>query len=150
GDGPQLTASLSFAVNSDLTGVRLVLEPAPSIPVVVKMETTATQTGTLRGNRPRLENMAPVGVHLRPSELSLGGGDYWANVEALGKQSSLALRGVEPGRYSVEVTPNGPWYVQSAQCGEADLLREDLAIAGGVRLPPIEVVLRDDAATVVG
>src|SRR5262249_8687466 len=49
-----------------------------------------------------------------------------------------------------EVTPNGPWYVQSAQCGEADLLREDLAIAGGVRLPPIEVVLRDDAATVVG
>src|SRR5262249_32152255 len=38
GEGAPLTASLPVAINSDLSGVRLALEPALSIPVVVRTE----------------------------------------------------------------------------------------------------------------
>jgi hypothetical protein len=46
--------------------------------------------------------------------------------------------------------PNPPWYVQSAQCGDTDLRREELTVAAGTQTPPIEVVLRDDGATLTG
>jgi hypothetical protein len=60
------------------------------------------------------------------------------------------LSDVPPGRYSVEVQAGGNWYVQSAQCGATDLLHEQLTVTVGAQIPPIEVVIRDDGATLSG
>ncbi len=40
--------------------------------------------------------------------------------------------------------------MQSAQCGDTDLLRDELTVVAGVQTSPIEIVLRDDGATVSG
>ena len=60
------------------------------------------------------------------------------------------LRGVEPGRYIVEVPLMRRLYVESMQSGMTDLLREDLVVAPGAAVAPVEVRLRDDAATLDG
>ena len=49
-----------------------------------------------------------------------------------------------------EIYPNGFYYVQSARSGSTDLLREDLTIAPGGSVQPIQVVLRDDFASLDG
>ena len=50
-------------------------------------------------------------------------------------------------RYSLEVSPTQPWYVRSATSGTTDLLREALVVGAGRRLEPLELVLRDDGAS---
>ena len=64
-----------------------------------------------------------------------------------GKPDTLAVRDLEPGAYWVEIGKEYPWYVQSAQCGNADLLRESLTVGVGSPCSEIDVVLRDDGAT---
>jgi len=49
----------------------------------------------------------------------------------------------------VQISPRGPWYVQSAAHGQSDVLREDLVVAQG-DASPIEIVLRDDGGSVAG
>jgi len=60
---------------------------------------------------------------------------------------SFAIRNLEPGAYKAQVRPNGPWYVESARCGQTNLLTQELVVASGGLGQPIEVVLRDDFAT---
>ena len=60
------------------------------------------------------------------------------------------MRNLPPGKYSVEFQPAADWYVQQAQCGSTDLLNDQLAILAGARTPPIEIVLRDDGASIKG
>src|SRR5207237_6942705 len=73
--------------------------------------------------------------------------DFWARPEG---PKALAFRDVPSGKYSLEMDNNGSWYMQSAQCGDADLLRENLVVTAGAQTPPIEIVLRDDGATLRG
>ena len=61
----------------------------------------------------------------------------------------MGLQDVEPGKYTAEVMPWGLWYVQSAQYGPTNLLSEDLTVAPS-QTYPIEIVLRDDSATLTG
>ncbi len=46
--------------------------------------------------------------------------------------------------------PIGHWYIESARCGQTNLLTEDLNVQTGGPGQPIEIVLRDDFATVSG
>lgn len=58
------------------------------------------------------------------------------------------LHNVEPGVYAAEIvcrTP--PLWVESARAGTTDLMRENLVIVPGSESQPIEVVLRDDGAS---
>jgi hypothetical protein len=61
--------------------------------------------------------------------------------------ASLAVRGVMPGKYRLDVSPMVVAYVSTARSGSTDLLREELIVPAGGTVPPIEVVLRDDGAT---
>ena len=65
-----------------------------------------------------------------------------------GKPETLALHDFEPGNYWMEIGRNPPWYVQSAECGDVDLLKETLTISSGVPCSAIDIALRDDGATV--
>jgi len=60
--------------------------------------------------------------------------------------TTAQLDDIQPGTYRIEATPNQQGYIASLRCGRTDLLREDLAVAAGAALPPIEVTLRNDGA----
>jgi hypothetical protein len=58
----------------------------------------------------------------------------------------LGIQGVDPGRYTAEISPYGGWYVESAQCGNANLLTDDLIVTPGGACS-MELTLRNDPGT---
>ena len=56
---------------------------------------------------------------------------------------------VRPGRYTALATTSAPWYIDSIRCGSTDLAKEELVVAAGQQ-EPIDVILRDDSASVHG
>jgi hypothetical protein len=163
-DGSVLSANLPIRVNSDLSGIQLTLAPAISIPVDVRREDVAQARGTdltinyysgvdaaghpYRGN---FADASVVGLHLRPRTMSLQNQEITSSFRVNpGGQPQSQIANIEPGRYVVTFPLNSRWYVQSAQCGSVDLLHEDLTIATESQSPPIEIVLRNDPATLTG
>jgi hypothetical protein len=86
-------------------------------------------------------------VRLIPSDPTVS--ETYSIVER-GNRAAIMLQNVDPGKYSVDLVPQAPWYVQSAQYGQTNLLYDDLAIASAGQSYPIEIVLRDDGATLSG
>ena len=66
------------------------------------------------------------------------------------QNSPATIRGLEPGTYDVEVDSNGASYVASITCGGLNLLSQPLVVAEGANPQPIEVLLRDDGASLNG
>jgi hypothetical protein len=136
------TAGASLVIKSDSSNIHVVLLPPASIPVLVLMERSG---GTI-------EHTAPLGPHgipgmslqLVPSTPSL-----YQRGAGWGPQLT-EIQNVAPGVYKVEINVVSPWSVKSVQCGNVDLLGDDLTVAAGVQPPSIEITLRDDAATING
>jgi hypothetical protein len=142
-NGRQLsTAGASVVIKSDSPNVHVVLLPPTSIPVAVQMERSGGATGHSGPLGPH--GMPGMSLQLAPSVPSLyQTGAWW-------QPQSAEIQNVTPGVYKVVIDVAGPWWVKSVQCGNVDLLRDDLTVTAGVQLPSIEVTLRDDAATVSG
>ncbi len=141
----ELVAEQAVTISSDVPDLRIALARLPSVPVVVRSEAAKASTNpdTVDGPRPE------VNVRLVSDESSNRGG--WANFDPQETPRTFKVREVLPGKYSVEVTPiSGDRYIQSVRCGTLDLLREKLVVQPGVQLQPIEVVVRDDGATLGG
>jgi carboxypeptidase family protein len=148
-------ASRSVNLNSDLSGVHLMFAPGAMIPVDIRLEATHTDSSTLQpqiftsGLRKVVGNSVPARVILvskdRLTQMQFGS-------ESVGNAENdpQAIKSVPPGTYTVTIYPNGPYYAQSARSGLTDLLREDLVVAAGGSVQPIQVVLRDDFATLDG
>jgi len=162
-NGAILAADLPLVVNSDIAGVTLAVGMPIRLPITVEARHAATsappeQTGAnqvVEGKGPEQDlNSAAISVQqhalarvrLISTETRLELPEFQADEQ----NSILAVRNITPGRYSVELSPNSPWYVQSARCGQTDVLREDLVFAPGRRPDPLEVVLRDDGARLSG
>ena len=136
------TAGSSVVINSDRPDVHIVLAPAESIQVVLRKESgggTIEQVDASQGN-----GIPGMSLQLVPNTPSLTRSGNWWNAQ------SGAISNVEPGVYEVEINTVGPWWAKSVQCGNVDLLSDDLTVTAGAQMPPIEVTLRDDAATVSG
>jgi Carboxypeptidase regulatory-like domain len=144
GAGPPLSAVVHLAVDSDLSGIRVALAPNPSIAVRESLEASAPQ--------PAANQRFPwATVRLRAVSGPREDAEFWALNRWPGSDPVLVLGNVPPGRYQVEVSPKADqWYVQSVDCGGADLLREDLVVTAGAQVPEIDVVLRDGGAELHG
>ena len=57
---------------------------------------------------------------------------------------------LESGAFRIQIQTSPKIYVASAMNGHTDLLKEDLVVAPGSEAQPIELVLRDDPATLSG
>jgi hypothetical protein len=143
----QLRAELRISVNKDLTQLHLPLQPAATIPIHARMENGAQETVQWRGAGRRADagdEMPPLSVRLLSTEP--GGTDAYSTVKGARGGRSLVILGIEPGRYTAEISPYGGWYVESAQCGNANLLAEDLVITAGGGCS-MELSLRNDPGT---
>ncbi len=140
-----LHAEMHVNVAANLDNVHLILGPPLSIPVVVRME--SRDPSNL--NRPGWnQQRPPVSVRLIPAEPFAREPSSTFVQQSRGNEV-MALQDVETGKYSAEVMAWGPWYVQSAAYGPTNLLSDDLTVAPG-QTYPIEIVLRDDGATLSG
>lgn len=145
GRGTQLVDRMPLNTTSDVSGLKVVLAPAPSIPILVRAEPTHPSPASFQSR-----GTPSPSVHLSQAGVLLGGQEYWDSSST--DSNFHVLQNVPPGTYSVEVGTNrgDSWYVQSVQSGGVDLLRENLTIVPGAQPPAIEVVLRDDAARLTG
>lgn len=135
-------ADVPVSVTENVSGVPVILGPATAIPVNVRRESGDADNAGVR-------NGGPIAVHLSSSQSPFSSLDFWSAPDQQ-RDHPLAIRNVDPGRYSVEIISNGSWYVQSATSGSTDLLREELAVGAGSQVPPIEITLRNDGATLTG
>jgi len=150
-------ASVPVTVNTDVVGMQVVLGPAMTIPVRVRKDesgktpTVAPGQTYLNGNQGRTQ-VPPISMWMRFAAKTGGGvanGGMLPNigVDESGKPESLAVRNLMPGTYWMEMARNPPWYVDSAQCGNVDLLRDTLTVGATTPCATIDVVLRDDGGT---
>jgi len=146
GPDQPLRGEAHLNVVANVENLHLVLGQAISIPVSVRMESRASSS---QGAAAEGIQAAPVAVRLISSDPTTAE-SYSTAVRGSPGANSVVLQNVEPGKYSVDLIPHGAWYVQSAQYGQTNLLHDDLAIASAGQTYPIEIVLRDDGATVTG
>ena len=136
-------------VASNLNNLHLTLAPAVSIPILVRTESVAQSApGAVNYTSPVPSAGPPLGARLLSNQP--GASDTYATLEGPPGKQQLVLRNVEPGRYSVELMPQGPWYVQSAEYGQTNLLTDDLTLIAGAPLSTVQVVLRNDFASLTG
>jgi hypothetical protein len=143
GTGHNLIAELPLNLTAKVTGARLVLEPALSIPVVVRFETTRPHPELEAASK--VKGYVPVRIGLHSDDLRQP--DLYVPIEPVDDPNRFMLRNIVPGKYSCELIAIYGGYVQSAKYGSTDLLREELVVTRGTPDTPIEIVLRDDSAT---
>jgi hypothetical protein len=151
----EYSASQDVHLASDLAGgVHLALAPSTSIPVNFQLEpthndSTLTQMHAFSfsgSNRMGKQRQAPAQVLLSPRTQAASQQQH-SSEPAGDEENAAVVRNVPPGVYSVEVQPFGPYYAQSVRSGALNLFEQNLTVSAGASLPPIEVVLRDDFAT---
>jgi hypothetical protein len=142
-----LTAEIPVTVQTDLTGIHLSLSPAVSIPVHVQV--ISSHNGEQQQEGGSQATQAQVILHSR--DAAAGRADFvmqWVEGQPSGHSGQIS--NVSPGSYAVEISPFGTYYAESARSGSLNLLRDDLPVAPGAAVQPIEIVLRDDVAKVKG
>jgi hypothetical protein len=136
-----LRAEARINVNSSLEGIRLALEPSVSIPIVARID-SRPQSGnaaTTNSQRP------PLSVQLIPTDINTS--EAFSSFDPA--RNGITVQNVDFGTYTVELRPRPPWYVQSASYGQTNALYDDISVAAGQNYP-LDVVLRDDSASVSG
>jgi hypothetical protein len=123
-------------VDRDLTGVVLVLGSGISIPVQVRQEFSSGP-----------EEVHQVYVHLLATDFAQNSAAVTVPPHTEDPRAPNQLENLAPGTFWVDAQLNFPQdYVAELRCGSLDLLRDELVIAPGASVPPIEVTLRNDAA----
>ena len=155
----QYFASQSLNVTSELSGVHLALVPGAVIPVSARVESTRNDTPgdgrppqmffSSSGRRQVHQQDSPAGAALRPQGRLFSQQQQYTQ-STTEEDPNPPIRNVPPGVYSVEIQPNGPYYVQSARSGSIDLLEQNLTVGPGASNQAIEIVLRDDFASLEG
>lgn len=133
-----------ITVRSDVAGVNVVVSPAPNLPVEITLQRTRPLPAS-DDHRPT--NRVSIRFHGPTPKLPTP--DYGFMIGS-DKNSEHTIHEIAPGNYNVEVRTEDPdLYVDSVQCGGADLLRETFILSAGTTTP-IQIVLRDDGGTLRG
>jgi hypothetical protein len=155
-NGQVYFAAQNLSLTSDVAGVRLHLLPGLNIPVSFRVEQTRSDSplplgfSVIRG--PRGVQHRQVNVPARVALIPQGGAlsQQQRFAQPGEREDALEIAEVPPGVYALQVFPNGPYYVQSARSGSLNLLEQNLTVAPGSSVQPIEIVLRDDFASLKG
>jgi hypothetical protein len=142
----QLAASVPLDLTANIEGVRLNLAPTATIPIQVDFALTQKLNPQLPDGQPG------VSVRLIPKDSDVTHQEYDAGIrlDLPPGQRTFAVANVPSGAYRVAIMPYGEWYVRAARRGGTDLLTQDLFVNSGGIEAPIEVMLRDDFASLRG
>jgi len=148
-NGQQMFSAARITVEKDLNQLQLALQPAISIPIHARFDDRSqgvAQPGRARGLIQAREayDSPPISVHLIAADA--GGSDVYSVNRGEKGNRTLTLGAVEPGRYTADISSYGGWYIDSAQCGNANLLNDDFVVTAG-NACSIEIVLRNDGGT---
>lgn len=136
-----LRAWLPLSISSDISGLLLPLGRPISLGVELRDETSS---GDANG-------FHQVSVQMMARDfVQFSAGIVAPTRLENGRLAPGRIEDVAPATYSVEVTTQFPGYVSDLRCGAVDLLQDDLTIAPGASLRPIEVTVRDDGADLDG
>jgi hypothetical protein len=141
-----LRAEVLLNVASNIFNLNLTLGPAITIPISVHTESKAPVSEVPTPGAGAV-NVIPPPLYVRLLGSEPGMTDSFSIVEGPPAEQKLIIRNVDPGRYTVDVMPQGTWYVQSAEYGQTNLLTDDLTVTAGAPARPVEVVLRNDGAS---
>ena len=136
-----MRAEARITVNSNLDGLRLTLAPSVTIPIVVRIDPRASSGA----NAPASPQHPPLSVQLTPIEIATS--EAFSTYDP--NRGGIAIQNVDFGTYTVELRPHPPWYVQSASYGQTNVLYDDISVSSGQGYP-LDVVLRDDSASLSG
>jgi hypothetical protein len=140
--GNHFYGQLELNVASDLRGLRINMGQT-NIPITVQRVEQKETSPELRGASGRRFD-APV--QLRLISLDAAHPDGSSEMKGGPENWSSAITNIEFGRYRVEMNEGQPWYAQSITYEGTDLRFEPLII-GSDASQPIEVILRNDSAT---
>jgi hypothetical protein len=148
-DGQEMLSLIRIMLEKDLNQVHLVLQPAAFMPIHARLDDRlqgTSQPGRSRGVIPSRDafDAPPVSVHL--VSIDPGGADVYSVNRGTQGSRTLSVGSVEPGRYTADVSAYGGWYVESAQCGNTNLLSEDLVVTAGNSCT-LEISLRNDGGS---
>jgi Carboxypeptidase regulatory-like domain len=139
------SAAAAISVKENVTGVNIVL--SASTPAPVRLKTEFTHEVSDSGG----QEITPEGFYF--ARLDGPPGVFWqiaiVRKEPRKGEVSYAVE-LGPGTYRFQIPTIENAYVASATCGERNLLKEDLVVAQGGSAEPIELVVRDDVASVEG
>ncbi len=141
-----LSAENRLNLSSNLYSLHLALAPSATIPIIVTMDSASPQQQPQRPRSGVYAGGPPLSVRLIGATPATTG--IYAGLEGQPGKQNLVLRNVDPGRYSVALDARQPWYVASAEYGQTNLLTDDLVISSGSPPVPINVTLRNDAASI--
>ncbi len=131
-----LGATQLIHLNSDSNDVVLTLRPVNRLEVQLRDEIPPDGSETVHRVRVRL--ISREFLQYSPATITGGAVDE--------QYASGRIDDIMPGAYMVEAGGFPGGYIASLRCGGTDLLREDLNVAPGADLPPLEVTLRSDGA----
>lgn len=142
------SAHQSVNANSNLSGIHLVFQSTIDIPVVIRGLPAATNEN---------ESSPVVMLLLLANGQTSRGTSHYATTanrrpDAPSGPAALAVAGVEPGTYDVNavVYRGSSYYLESVTWGSTDLLHDRLVLDSSGAVPPIDVVVREGAATLSG
>lgn len=134
-----------FQVAGAPVSVAVSVSPVPPVPVIINRDFTASSDGSLPSGTWEWMNLGLVPV----DDSVVGGVSSMHPVEGSdGTRYEIGIS--QPGSFWVRTANPGSTYVASVTSGGADLARIPLTVMPGSPSPPIEVTLRNDAATIAG
>jgi len=152
-DGEQLFADVPLTVTGNIPELHVGIERTTSIPVEYQAEFTK-QNPAQEAYGPAQSFSSGIGrgqLFYGPVRLISRVPPYQQYLANRERQDGPAvIRGLEPGTSDVEVDSNSTSYVASVTCGGVNLLAQPLVISPGGDPQPIEVMLRDDGASLNG
>ena len=142
--------------NAPAVGANMILVGLPSIPVNISTESQSKLPSKYSAS-------LTVGEFTRrqDAEVSIRSAEEYESNRRSGwislrpprqpNEKNLVLENVPPGRYWVEVRPASPQLYPASVTSEGiDLLRDPLVVGLGGSASPINIVLRDDSASLEG
>ena len=89
-------------------------------------------------------------LSLRLAGTGPGTHEAYASFDSPDNPRTLSFRNVEAGRYTAIIDTRESWYVASAEYGQTDLLTDDLVLTPGAPPQSVNIVLRNDSASIAG
>jgi hypothetical protein len=141
-NGQTLHATMPLTIESDTPRIQVTLAPQPSIQVNVHTESRDRSHDRYDAPLTADVELISTTTLIRPVRLE-------AQQVRGQDETVMEIPGVEPGTYSLVITPSSG-YVNAATSGSTDLLLNDLLVPEAGRVAPIDILLASDGGQLEG